>query len=123
YANSLIAWATTKNRERNPRMAKMFEVKTMNGSLVIAKIAGMESSAKTTSADSTSTSDSSRGVASRFPFSTVKKRPSSSRDVEGRTRRATFHTTLSSGCGSLPHERKNLIQVKMRNAPKMKTSQ
>jgi hypothetical protein len=35
--------------ERRPMMAKMFDVNTMNGSVVTAKMAGMLSTAKTTS--------------------------------------------------------------------------
>ena len=41
----------------------MFEVSTMNGSVVTAKIAGMLSTASITSLTSTSTSTSSSGVA------------------------------------------------------------
>ena len=61
--------ASTKYSERRPRIAKMFEVKTMNGSRVTAKMAGIESTAKTTSVASTTTSTRSSGVASRWPFS------------------------------------------------------
>ena len=43
----------------------MLEVKTMKGSRVTAKMAGMESSAKTTSVTSTSTSAMNSGVASQ----------------------------------------------------------
>ncbi len=41
----------------------MFEVKTMKGSLVTAKIAGIESTAKTRSVHSIRTSTTSSGVA------------------------------------------------------------
>ena len=41
----------------------MFEVKTMKGSLVTAKMAGMESTAKTTSVTSTVISAMNSGVA------------------------------------------------------------
>ena len=44
-------------------MAKMFEVKTMNGSWVMPKIAGIESTAKTMSVASTTISTRSSGVA------------------------------------------------------------
>ena len=52
---------------RRPRIAKAFEVNTRNGSCVTAKIAGMESIAKTMSVTSTSTSTMSSGVAMRRP--------------------------------------------------------
>jgi len=44
-------------------MAKMFDVNTMNGSRVTAKIAGIESTANTRSVISTATSTVSSGVA------------------------------------------------------------
>ena len=46
-------------------MAKMFDVKTMNGSSVTPKIAGIESSAKTTSESSIIASARKSGVATR----------------------------------------------------------
>ncbi len=49
----------------------MLEVSTMNGSSVIAKIAGIESTAKITSVMPTSATTISSGVAMRLPFSTV----------------------------------------------------
>jgi len=57
--------ASRKNNERSPKIAKMLEVNTMNGSVVTAKIAGIESSAKITSVNSTSKSAVNRGVASQ----------------------------------------------------------
>jgi len=53
----------------------MLEVKTMKGSGVMAKIAGIESSANTKSLASTTTSESSNGVAKRRPDSTTVKLP------------------------------------------------
>jgi hypothetical protein len=53
-------------------MANTLEVSTMNGSVVIAKIAGIESTAKITSVMPTSAITSSSGVAMRTPFCTVK---------------------------------------------------
>ena len=54
----------------------MFEVKTMNGSRVTAKIAGIDSTANTTSVTSMQTRTSSIGVAYRRPsFATVKRLP------------------------------------------------
>ena len=52
----------------------MFEVKTMKGSLVTAKMAGMESTAKTTSVTSTVISAMNSGVAKRRPSLTMVKR-------------------------------------------------
>ena len=52
----------------------MFDVKTMNGSLVTAKIAGIESTAKTRSVHSISTSTRSSGVATRLPSCRIVKR-------------------------------------------------
>ena len=46
-------------------MAKTFELYTMNGFCVIAKMAGMESTAKIRSVVSTSISTTKRGVATR----------------------------------------------------------
>ena len=50
-------------------MAKTFEVKTMKGLVVIAKIAGMESSAKIRSVVSTINKTSARGVSTNLPCS------------------------------------------------------
>ena len=68
--------ASTKYSERSPRIAKMFDVKMMNGSRVTAKMAGMESTANITSLLSTSNSASNRGVAISLPSTrTMKWRP------------------------------------------------
>ncbi len=48
---------------RRPMMAKMLEVRTMKGSVVTAKMAGILSTAKMRSLTSTSTRMSSNGVA------------------------------------------------------------
>ena len=52
----------------------MFDVNTMNGSRVTAKMAGMESIANTRSLPSIATSTSSRGVATHRPFSRTANR-------------------------------------------------
>ena len=52
-----------KYRLRRPRMAKMFEVKTMSGSLVRAKMAGTESTANTMSVISRKSRAMKSGVA------------------------------------------------------------
>src|SRR3989338_475804 len=59
--------ASTKYRDRRPRMAKMLEVNTMNGSVVMASTAGTESTANTTSVDSITASTSRSGVAIHPP--------------------------------------------------------
>ena len=56
---------------RKPRMANTLLVSTMNGSLVMAKMAGMESTAKITSVSPTRQITISNGVAIFLPFSTV----------------------------------------------------
>ncbi|MNJ72783.1 hypothetical protein D3C77_694900 [compost metagenome] len=55
-------------------IAKIFEVKTMNGSVVTAKIAGMLSTANIKSLASISTSTRNIGVAQRTPFCRTKNR-------------------------------------------------
>ena len=52
-------------------MAKAFEENTMNGSRDTARMAGMESTAKTTSVVSTRMSTANRGVASSLPVRRV----------------------------------------------------
>ncbi len=72
-------------------MANAFEVNTMKGSRVTARIAGIESTANTTSVSSTITSPTNSGVACRRPSMRTKKRARSSESVTGtkrRTRRA-----------------------------------
>ena len=60
--------ATAKKSDRRPMTAKTFEVKTMNESLVTAKIAGILSTAKMRSVNSTTISTRKRGVKYRMPF-------------------------------------------------------
>ena len=55
--------ASRKYIARRPRIAKTLDVSTMNGSVVIAKMAGIESTAKIRSVISTSTSTRNSGVA------------------------------------------------------------
>ena len=54
-------------------MAKMLEVRTMNGSRLTQNTAGMLSTAKATSVVSMTSRATNRGVAMRRPFSTTKK--------------------------------------------------
>ncbi|MNI96772.1 hypothetical protein D3C73_1552950 [compost metagenome] len=59
--------ASRKYSARRPMMAKMLEVNTINGSVVTAKMAGMLSTANTTSVASITSSTTNMGVAYRSP--------------------------------------------------------
>ncbi|MNV90861.1 hypothetical protein D3C71_1852850 [compost metagenome] len=59
--------ASRKNIARRPSTAKTLEVSTMNGSVVIAKIAGMLSTAKITSVTAIRISTTNSGVNQRLP--------------------------------------------------------
>ena len=59
---------------RSPRMANTLLVSTMNGSLVMAKMAGIESTANMTSVRAIRLITISNGVAILTPFSWVQKR-------------------------------------------------
>ena len=61
--------ARQKYSARSPRMAKAFEANTMNGSRLTARIAGIESTANTTSVVSIRISTANSGVASARPVS------------------------------------------------------
>ena len=65
--------ARTKYNERNPKIAKIFEVKTINGSVVMAKIAGILSNANIMSVVSTTIKAINRGVATQSFPSLIKK--------------------------------------------------
>ena len=65
--------ATAKYSERRPRIANAFEVNTRNGSRVTARIAGIESTANTTSVNSTITRATNNGVANVRPSCFTKK--------------------------------------------------
>lgn len=60
--------ARRKYKLLRPRIAKIFEVMTINESVVIAKMAGMESNANTRSVISTITRATSIGEAKSTPF-------------------------------------------------------
>ncbi len=64
--------ASAKYSERSPRIAMMLLVKTINGSSVTPKMAGMESIAKSTSEVSMTMRASMSGVMNRLPFSLTK---------------------------------------------------
>ncbi|MNL82358.1 hypothetical protein D3C87_2097230 [compost metagenome] len=55
-----------KNIERKPKIAKIFEKNTIYGSLVTAKIAGIESTAKIRSANSITNKTMNSGVTKVF---------------------------------------------------------
>src|SRR5215208_3285268 len=63
YTKRFIKPASMKYRARRPRMAKASEVQTTKVLVVIAKIAGIESTAKTTSVVSTAIRTARSGVA------------------------------------------------------------
>ena len=65
--NKSIEFANKKYIERKPKIANMFEVYNIKGSSgAIAKIAGIESTAKIKSVDSITTMTKSNRVAKRF---------------------------------------------------------
>ena len=57
-----------KNKFLRPIMAKILELKTIKGSVVILKIAGIESTAKRISENSTTTNAAISEVAINFPL-------------------------------------------------------
>jgi N-acetylglucosamine-6-phosphate deacetylase len=65
--NLSIIFTSKKNIERKPRMAKILEKKTIYGSLVIEKTAGMESTANTRSVTSMINNTNRSGVISFLP--------------------------------------------------------
>ena len=72
YLNLSNIPTTKKYIDLNPIMARMLEVKTINGSAVIANIAGMLSIAKKTSVNSMIISATNNGVAYLTPFLVIK---------------------------------------------------
>ena len=64
--------ANKKYMARKPRIANTFDVRTMKGSVVIAKIAGMESTANTMSTIPINMITTNKGVAILTPLCTVK---------------------------------------------------
>ncbi len=97
--------------------AKTFVVKTMNGSCVSPKIAGMESNANSRSVLPIARNTTTSGVKTRLPSSTVRSRPPSYRVPSGRTRRSARTARFSwYSSGSSPPAT-SLIAVYTRNAP------
>jgi hypothetical protein len=69
FENSSIEFESRKNSDRNPRMAKIFDEYKIKGSLgAMAKIAGMESTAKSKSEDSTMIRTNNNFVPYNFSF-------------------------------------------------------
>ncbi len=99
-------------------MAKAFDVNTRNGSRVTARMAGIESTAKTTSVSSTMTSATNSGVAYRRPSLRTKKRARSSSGVTGTKRRTSLAGKLlpTSCASSLPFSMRSADSSRM--APK-----
>ena len=84
-------------------MANRFELRTMNGSVVIAKIAGMKSIANMMSVVSTTTRTANSGVAMRTPLWRTKKLWPWYSSVIGTARRTSRSTKLAySGLTSVP---------------------
>ncbi len=81
YLSLLNIWiklANKKYKDLRPKMAKIFDEYRIKGSFgAIAKIAGIESTAKSKSVNSTTATTTKRGVATFTPFSIVKKLPPS----------------------------------------------
>ncbi len=96
----------------------MLAVKTMKPSVVMAKMAGIESTAKTRSVNSMTTSTSSRGVAMRTPFLTVKNFwPSYSLDTGIRRRTSRRPGFFSRSVSSSSFENSIRRPVNSRKAP------
>jgi hypothetical protein len=82
-------------------MAKMLDVSTMKGSVVMAKMTGIESTAKITLVLPTgATTASSSGVAMRWPFSSVKNFSPPKCWLTGSTRLISFSAGLLSRLGA-----------------------
>ena len=109
YLKYLAIAASAKYSARSPRMAKMLLVSTMNGSRETLNTAGMESTAKATSYVSMTARATSRGVATRFPFSITKNFPSCIFDVTGRNRFKSLTTMLLAGSPSCSSSWLNIL--------------
>ena len=95
----------------------------MNGSSVIAKIAGMESTAKITSTMPIIRITTNSGVAIRTPSRTVKNFSPSNPGEMRIFRLIHFSTGLLPRSGSCPAAHHILMPVSSRNAPKTYSSQ
>lgn len=93
----------------------------MYGSWVRPKIAGIESSANSTSVVPIASMTISIGVISRRPFSTTNSRVPWYRSVEGKRRSTAFRKRFSSNSSSSSPERASWMSfqaVQIRKAPK-----
>ena len=91
-----------------PGVAKTLLVKTMNGSEVIAKIAGIESTAKITSVKATRQITMNSGVAMRRPFSMVKNFSPSKPELTG----ITLRRPAQSWSKKMPRGRSGFFSIK-----------
>jgi len=99
-------------------MAKTFEVKTMNGFCVTAKMAGMESSANTRSVVSTMINTSARVVSSVRRLMRTRNFSPCISSATGKIFRARRMTGFFSGSTPSSSVNSILTPVKTRNAPK-----
>ena len=104
--------------DRRPRIASMFEVKTIKGSAVIASIAGILSRAKRISVSSIIIKAINRGVARRFPSICIKKLAPSVSVVTGKTFFIFLKIKESFGSKSVSSDLNILNAVNSRKAPK-----
>ena len=104
-------------------MAKMFEVNTISGSFVMAKMAGTLSTAKTMSEISTKISATKSGVAMRTPLWWVKNFWPSRFGLTGRNFFKSLKTGFFSGSTGFSGARSTLMPVTMRNTPNRMTTQ
>jgi len=104
-------------------MAKILLVSTMNGSVVMAKMAGIESTAKMTSVSPTSATTRRSGVATFTPLRRVKNFSPSRCSLTGITRRSNFSAGFLSRSGSWPAAHHILMPVSSRKAPNRYSTQ
>ena len=90
----------------------------MKGSLVTAKIAGMESTAKIKSVNSTSSSTTNSGVAIKMPSLRMKNFSPWNSGVTGMKRLKSFTSGLFSGWISVSRFTIILMPVAIRKTPK-----
>ena len=100
-------------------MAKALDAKTMNSSRLTARMAGIESTAKTTSVVSIRMRTANSGVARRTPLRRVNIFWPSYSVVDGTSLRTILSAGFRSGWTSASPWRAILTAVYRRNAPKM----
>ena len=107
---------------RSPRIANTFEVKTMKGSAVMAKIAGTESTAKMMSLSSRNSSATMSGVACHRPFNRTRKLCPWSSGAIGITRLNRRTTGFLSGSTFCSGANSILTPVSSRKMPNSSTT-